>query len=102
LEKREKEFLEQMRRRLSLKKINMWLDEQGGKDRVLIPEELITGEESYIRFVYGLLYGDSRKDFGYAIEEDDEADASSVQTAGYVVPDIRFRRVLEDVHEPGP
>jgi hypothetical protein len=102
LEKRERDFLDQMRRRLSLKKINVWLDEQGGKEKVLIPEELITGEESYIRFVYGLLYGDSRKDFGYAIEEDDEAAAGSVQTAGYVVPDIRFRRVLEDAHEPGP
>jgi hypothetical protein len=102
LDRREREFLEQMKRRLSLKKINVWLDEQGGKDRVLIPEELITGEESYIRFVYALLYGDSRKNFGYDIEEDYKTMTRSVQAAGYVVPDIRFRKTPEDIHEPGP
>jgi hypothetical protein len=102
LENREREFLEQMRRRLSLKKINVWLDEQGGKERALIPEELITDQESYVRFVYALLYGDSRKNFGYAIEEDNEMTTQSVQAAGYVVPDIRFRNALEDIHEPGP
>jgi hypothetical protein len=102
LENREREFLEQMRRRLSLKKINVWLDEQGGKERSLIPEELITDQESYVRFVYALLYGDSRKNFGYAIEEDNEMATQSVQAAGYVVPDIRFRKALEDIHEPRP
>ncbi|MCL2318500.1 MAG: DUF5716 family protein, partial [Treponema sp.] len=63
----EEEFLERMRRRLSIKRIGAWLDEQGGADRVLIPKELITGEDSYVRFVYALLYGDSRNNFGYDI-----------------------------------
>jgi len=97
LERREKEFLLQMRNRLSLKKINAWLDEQGGQDRILVPEELITGEDSYIRFVYALLYGDSRENFSYLIEEDED-NAASVKAADYVVPDIRLRRID---HEPG-
>ncbi|GHV96749.1 hypothetical protein AGMMS50293_30690 [Spirochaetia bacterium] len=95
LSKTEAEFFDRMRRRLSLKRINLWLDEQGGKERVLAPEELITDEDSYIRFVYALLYGDSRKNFGYHIEEDaalQKAGDEAVTVAGYVVPDIRFRR----------
>jgi hypothetical protein len=73
LAKTEAEFFERMRRRLSLKRINAWLDEQGGKNRVLIPAELIGDGDSYIRFVYALLYGDSRKSFDYAVEEHGEA-----------------------------
>ena len=91
LEQNEKEFFERMKKRLSIKKINTWLDDQGGKEQVLIPEELITGEESYIRFIYAMLYGDSRDNFGYKIEED-EADANQVKAADYVVPGIKFRR----------
>jgi hypothetical protein len=98
LERREKEFLIQMQKRLSLKKINTWLDEQGGQDRILLPEELITGEDSYIRFVYALLYGDSRENFGYLIEENEDK-AASVKAADYVVPDIRLRKMD---YEPGP
>jgi hypothetical protein len=96
LDKREKEFFELMKRRLSLKRINNWLDEQGGKEKILVPEELITGEDSYIRFVYALLYGDSRNNFGYNIEErgmgDEKESAGSIQVAKYAVPDIRLRR----------
>jgi hypothetical protein len=93
LDLNEKEFLERMKKRLSIKKINAWLDDQGGKDRILIPEELVTGEDSYIRFVYALLYGDSRGNFGYNIEEsENDETAASVKAADYVVPDIRFRR----------
>jgi hypothetical protein len=88
----EKEFMERMRRRLSIKKIGVWLDEHGGREKILIPEELITGEEAYIRFVYALLYGDSRSNFSYTIEEKDETASGSVKAADYVVPDIRFRR----------
>jgi hypothetical protein len=92
LAKTEAEFFERMRRRLSLKRINSWLDEQGGRDKVLLPSELIQDEDSFIRFVYALLYGDSRKNFDYAVEEDDEKEVPPVTTAGYVVPDIHLRR----------
>ena len=97
----EEEFFERMKKRLSIRKICSWLDDQGGKDRILIPEELIKGEDSYIRFIYALLYGDSRSNFGYNIEEGDEeaASAASVKAEDYVVPDVRFRRVM---NEPGP
>ena len=97
----EKEFFERMKKRLSIKKINEWLDEQGGTQRILFPKELIKDENSYIRFVYSLLYGDSRNNFGYTIEEtyieeNDEEKAEqeieTVSTAGYIVPDIRLRR----------
>jgi hypothetical protein len=81
-----------MRKRLSIKRINAWLDEQGGAERALAPADLISGGDSYIRFVYALLYGDSRKDFGYRIEEDDEAENTEARAAGFVVPDVRFRK----------
>jgi hypothetical protein len=96
LEQTEAEFFERMRRRLSLKRVNAWLDEQGGKDRVLFPAELIKDEDSFIRFVYALLYGDSRNSFDYRIEEDEgELSGGSVTSAGYVVPDIRIRKKTE-------
>jgi len=102
LDQSEKDFLERMKKRLSIKRINTWLDEHGGKDKILIPEELIIGEDSYIRFIYALLYG-ARDNFSYTVEEDEEADASPVKAADYVVPDIRFRkRLMEENHEPGP
>jgi hypothetical protein len=97
LSRTEAEFFERMKRRLSLKRINAWLDEQGGKERVLFPAELIRDEDSFIRFVYALLYGDSRNSFDYRIEENEsESDVNagaSVTAAGYVVPDIRLRNL---------
>jgi hypothetical protein len=121
LARTEADFFERLKRRLSLKRINAWLDEHGGKNRILVPSELIGDEDSYIRFVYALLYGDSRKSFDYAVEErettkagnaasgDIESDASGdtlaantadrpktvtsqVAVSGFVVPDIRLRR----------
>ena len=94
LDQNEKDFFDRMIKRLSLRKINTWLDEHGGKDRVLLPEELIEGEDSYVRFIYALLYGDSRGNFGYIIEEDDKAEkiAASVKAGDYVVPDVKFRK----------
>jgi hypothetical protein len=119
LAQNEAEFFERMRRRLSLKRINAWLDEQGGKERVLFPVELIKDEDSFIRFVYTLLYGDSRNSFDYRIEEDDSKTvtgvaktagrtaagsatvAGSVTAAGYVVPDVRIRRGSPAHSKPG-
>jgi hypothetical protein len=97
LEKSEKDFLIRWNRQLSVKRIGAWLDERGGKDNILIPAGLINDEDTYIRFVYALLYGDVRKNFGYRVEEDDEtsAQAGSVQAAGYVVPNVRFHRALK-------
>ena len=87
----EKELLERIRRQLSVKKIRLWLDEHGGDEKPIFPADIINDEETYIRFVHALLYGDSRGNFGYSIEEDDK-ETGSVSAAGYVVPDIRFRK----------
>ncbi|MCL2294154.1 MAG: DUF5716 family protein [Spirochaetes bacterium] len=93
LENNEKDFFERMKKRLSIKKIGKWLDEQGGTDKILVPEELIRGEDSYIRFIYALLYGDSRKDFDYIIEDAEGApEPASIKADKYVVPDVRFRK----------
>ncbi|MDR1655178.1 MAG: DUF5716 family protein [Treponema sp.] len=92
LAKNEAEFFERMRRRLSPKRVNAWLDEQGGKERVLFPAELIRDEDSFIRFVYALLYGDSRNSFDYKVEENENNPDNTVSAAGYVVPDIQLRR----------
>jgi hypothetical protein len=92
----EAEFIGRMRRRLSLKRIKTWLDEQGGGGKILLPEEIIKDEDSFIRFVYALLYGDSRKNFDYAVEENgDENRNKSVKAAAYMVPNIHFRKKHE-------
>jgi len=98
-EKELDEFQERMKKRLSIKKINSWLDKQGGSKHILFPQEIIKDENSYIRFIYSLLYGDSsRGDFDYTIEDTGKEESGndvnddSVEAAGYIVPDIRFRR----------
>jgi len=103
LDEVETEFFDRMKKRLSIKKIGEWLDDHGGKKRILLPKEIINDENSYIRFIYSLLYGDSRNDFGYLIEEkNDDTDTaafnqnnSSVSVCGYIVPDVKFRRKNE-------
>jgi hypothetical protein len=59
---------------------------------------LKTEYESHVVTVYSMLYGDSRENFTYLVEESEEKNAS-VRAADYVVPDIRFRKIN---HEPGP
>ena len=90
----EANLMERINKQLSIKRIVSWLDDQGGTKKTLTPNELITDEDSYVRFIYSLLYGDSRNNFGYSIEED-ETTATSVKAADYMVPDIRFRKNLE-------
>ncbi|MDR3336602.1 MAG: DUF5716 family protein [Treponema sp.] len=109
-------FLERMQRQLSLKKISAWLDEQGGRERILSSVDLVKDEKSFIRFVYTLLYGDSRLQFNYDIEDmpaamdfSDDMDIAvnesaavalngnsiSVSSGGYVIPGVRLRRKNE-------
>jgi hypothetical protein len=96
LSRAEAEFFERMRRRLSPGRVSAWLDEQGGREGAPGSAQLVKDEESFIRFVYALLYGDSRKSFEYAVEE--ETPGGFTAAAGYVIPELRFRRK----HEPGP
>jgi len=97
LNQAENKFIQRMNKQLSIERIGAWLDRQGGKEKILTPTELINDEDSYIRFVYALLYGDSRNNLGYYIEENEDSkpeDPSppSVRAGDYVVPDIRFRK----------
>jgi hypothetical protein len=84
----EAEFLDRMKKRLSIKKVGQWLDGKGGADKILAATELIKDDASYIRFVYALLYGDSRPGFDYAVEDE----AGRAKAASYSVPDVRFRK----------
>jgi len=72
----------------SMRKIALWLDSMGGTERILYSEELIKDEESFLNFIYALLYGDSRRDFSYIIEDNN----CQIETVAYRVPDVRFRR----------
>jgi hypothetical protein len=87
----EADFLKRMKKRLSLTRVTAWLDEQGGGRRPLNPAELVKDEDSYIRFVYSILYGDSRETFSYMVEEPDAA-GGEVHTAGFVLPALNLRR----------
>ncbi|MCL2444136.1 MAG: DUF5716 family protein, partial [Treponema sp.] len=99
LDESEAAFFNRMLKRLSIKRVSAWLDRQGGTERILFPNELIKDENSYIRFIYSLLYGDSRDNFGYSIEDAENEEVNSVDVniadaciAGYIVPDVRLRR----------
>ncbi|MDR2133964.1 MAG: DUF5716 family protein [Treponema sp.] len=95
MEREEAELLVRLRRQLGVKRIGEWLDGQGGRERLLFAADLVKDENSFIRFVYSVLYADSRPAFGYSIEdrppEGDPAGAS-VRSGGYVVPDVTLRR----------
>ncbi|GHV77020.1 hypothetical protein AGMMS49942_18410 [Spirochaetia bacterium] len=93
LEQAEAEFFDRMRRRLGMKRVGAWLDEQGGRDRLLSSRDLVQDEASFIRFVYSLLYADSRPNFDYDVEDFLEEDGSdTVSAGGYAIPDVGFRR----------
>jgi hypothetical protein len=94
LERTEREFMERMRRRLSTARIRDWLDGQGGGEGPLSSKDLVRDEDSFVHFLYALLYGDSRRNFEYLIEEeeDDSKQGRQVSSGAYVIPDLRFRR----------
>ncbi|MDR1785788.1 MAG: DUF5716 family protein [Spirochaetaceae bacterium] len=84
----EAEFFERMKKRLSIKKVGQWLDGEGGTEKILAAAGLIKDDASYIRFVYALLYGDSRPGFDYAVEDE----SGRAEAAAYSVPAVRFRK----------
>jgi hypothetical protein len=95
LDQAEVELLDRLRRQLGTKRAADWLDGLGGRDRLLPSAELVRDEPSFIRFVYSLLYADSRTGFDYRVEDLKGApgeDESAVKAGGYVVPDVLFRR----------
>jgi hypothetical protein len=101
MERAEEELFIRLRRQLGVKRIGDWLDNQGGRERLLFARDLVTDESSFIRFIYSVLYADSRPAFGYSLEENAEniniEDVNienvraSVRAGGYVVPDVLLR-----------
>ncbi|MDR2759400.1 MAG: DUF5716 family protein, partial [Spirochaetaceae bacterium] len=102
----EAELFIRLQRQLGIKRISEWLDYQGGVERILSARELVKDESSFIRFIYSVLYADSRPAFTYDIEDCEEEAAgqdrkdggriaASVSTGIYVVPDVLLRRKEE-------
>ncbi|MDR3356243.1 MAG: DUF5716 family protein [Spirochaetaceae bacterium] len=98
MDKAENEFVERIRRQLNVKKICDWLDQNGGKDKLLTPGDLIKDEASFIRFIYAVLYADARPAFLYEIQDTDAQDSEGVRASAYVVPDVTLRRKNEYRH----
>jgi hypothetical protein len=100
MEREEAELLIRLKRQLGVGRIGEWLDDQGGREGLLFAGDLVKDEDSFIRFIYSVLYADSRPAFGYGIEdnregaEDSAGDPaeSSVRSGGYVVPNLVLRR----------
>lgn len=90
MERIEAELRLRLERQLSPAKIASWLDEAGGTVRLLSPADLITGTDSFVRFLYAVLYADSRSGrFAYRVEEGQNA---YLVVKGYRIPDLVFRR----------
>jgi hypothetical protein len=88
--KAEEELFRRLRQQLSPAKISAWLDELGGEKRLLASKELIGDENSFERFIYSVLYADSRPgSFSYKIEENERR---QLETENYAVPDLILRR----------
>jgi hypothetical protein len=88
--KAEEDLFRRLRQQLSPDKISAWLDELGGEKRLLESKELVEDEHSFERFIYSVLYADSRpRSFSYGIEEDGR---KQLETERYAVPDLVLRR----------
>jgi hypothetical protein len=91
--KAEEELFLRLKQQLSPVKIALWLDELGGTARPLPSGELMGDEHSFERFIYSVLYADSRpRSFEYAIEEEDER--RQFETEAYSAPDLVLRKNL--------
>ena len=90
-EKAVEKFRSRLREQLSPAKIARWLDELGGADRPLPTRELMGDEHAFVRFIYSVLYADSRPwSFAYTIEEADER--RQLETEAYSAPDLVLRK----------
>jgi hypothetical protein len=87
----EEELFLRLQRQLSPVKISAWLDELGGREKLLASKDLAGDENSFERLIYSILYADARKrSFAYNIEE--KPGSPPAETADYVVPDLVLRR----------
>jgi hypothetical protein len=87
----EAELLLRLKRQLSPARISGWLDDLGGREGGLASRDLVRDEDSFGRFIYSILYADSRpRSFDYAIEEN--PGDPPVEIRDYVVPDLVLRK----------
>ncbi|MDR1862484.1 MAG: DUF5716 family protein, partial [Treponema sp.] len=90
-QKAEEDLRRRLQQQLSPAKIALWLDDLGGTDRLLSSKELLGDEHSFERFIYSVLYADSRpRSFDYTIEEKDGR--RQLETEEYSAPDLALRR----------
>ncbi|AEF82984.1 Wadjet anti-phage system protein JetA family protein [Leadbettera azotonutricia] len=90
LERDKELFMNRLLNQLGIKRISAWLDEHGGQERLLSSKDLVYDEASFVRFIYSVLYADSRQTFDYGIE--DKPEYESIDAAGYGVPDLLLRK----------
>jgi len=88
----EAEFTLRLARQLTPAKIERWLDEKGGKEKILSAKSLADTSEGFVRLLYAVLFADSQPEtFAYQVEE--SQDAGEVTTAsGWIIPEISLRR----------
>jgi len=90
LERAEAELRLRLEKQLSPSRIAGYLDALGGKERLLGTADLVGDMDSFVRFLYAVLYADSRSGrFVYAVE-DGIGDALTI--GAFTVPDLVFRR----------
>ena len=89
LERAEAELRLRVARQLDPGRVASWLDDRGGKEKVLSVGELAADDEDFVRLLYAVVYADGRRSFPYAIEA---GEADRVRAGRYELPDLRLRR----------
>jgi hypothetical protein len=93
LEEEHKKIKARLDKQLSPSKIEQWLNSFGMHKEVLLPSDIITDTQSFIKYLYAVLYSesDSRK-FPFILEQ---KSADRIHFLHYDIPDIAFRRTRE-------
>ena len=93
LEEEHKKIKARLDKQLSPLKIEQWLNSFGMHKEVLLPSDIITDTQSFIKYLYAVLYSesDSRK-FPFILEQ---KSADRIHFLHYDIPDIAFRRTRE-------
>lgn len=93
LEAEHKKIQTRLDKQLSPLKIEDWLNSFGLNKEILLPSDIISDNQSFIKYLYAVLYSesDSRK-FPFTLEQ---KSAGRIHFLHYDIPDIAFRRTLE-------
>ena len=93
LEEDTKKYKPVLDKQLSPPKIEQWLNSFGFHKEVLLPSDIITDSQSFIKYLYAVLYSesDSRR-FPFTLEQNS---TDRIRFLHYDIPDIAFRRARE-------